>query len=175
MRRRAGTALGQPYVSTEVGTLCNRRNYAACSTRRLMRRRYTPGSIHRPKPIQKPHFYRRLSMPDVACQGCLAAPMTASRGWGSPSACHRWLPTWLPAIRPPRVRRRPACPLTARHHEVTPGAGPLRAIPVRPQVAFPALRALLAPGTPSQTHQHTVTTDRAGITMPRPPSAPVSR
>jgi hypothetical protein len=32
--------------------------------------------------------------------------MTASRGRASPDVCRRWLPVWLPAIRPPRVRRR---------------------------------------------------------------------
>src|SRR5262249_40398190 len=53
-------------------------------------------------------------------------------------------------------------PLTARHDEVTLGAGPLRTIPVRPQVALAALRALLASGTLAKTHQHTVTRDRPG-------------
>ena len=64
--------------------------------------------------------------------------------------------TGLPGARPPRVRRRRSPPqvgraprgqvaaFTARHDEVTPGTGPLRAIPVRPQIALPALRALLA-------------------------------
>jgi hypothetical protein len=36
--------------------------------------------------------------------------------------------------------------LTAREYEVAPGAGPLRAIAVRPQVALPASRALVAAG-----------------------------
>ena len=65
-------------------------------------------------------------------------------------------------------------PFTAGHDEVTPGAGPLRAIPVRSQVALPALRALLAPGRLAMTHQHTVTRDRAGVTRPRPLPAPAS-
>src|SRR6516164_5423798 len=56
--------------------------------------------------------------------------------------------------------------LTARHDEITAGAGPLRAIAVRLQVTLPALRTLLAPGALAKTHQHTVTRDRAGVTMP---------
>jgi hypothetical protein len=115
---------------------------------------------------------------------CLAAPMVASRGWGSPHVCRRWLPTWLPAIRPPWIRRRRSssqvgpglgcqlASLTARQDEITAGAGPLRAIAVRLQVALPALRALLAPGAFARTHQHTVTRDRGGVTMPRPLPAP---
>jgi hypothetical protein len=47
------------------------------------------------------------------------------------------------------------------------GAGPLRAIPVRPQVALAALRALLAARPLTGTHQYTVTRHRAGFTMPR--------
>ena len=65
MRRRVGTALGQPYISTAVVALCNRRNYAACSTRRLMRRRCTPGSIHRPRPIQKAHSFSTAAVSKV--------------------------------------------------------------------------------------------------------------
>ena len=87
----------------------------------------------------------------------------------------------------PRVRRRRSlsqcgrgprgevAPLTARHDEVTPGTGPLRAIPVRPQVALPALRALLTAHPLTKTHQHTVTRDRIGFTMPRPLSPPATR
>ena len=87
--------------------------------------------------------------------------------------------TGLPGARPPRVRRPRSPPqvgrgprgevaaFTARHDEVTPGAGPLRAIPVRPQVALPALRALLAARPLTKTHQYTVTRHLAGFTMPR--------
>src|SRR5690242_7532902 len=86
--------------------------------------------------------------------------------------------TGLPGALPPRVRRRRSlsqcgrgprgelAPLTARHDEVTPGAGPLRAIPIRPQVALPALRALLDVRPLTKTHQNTVTRDRAKFTTP---------
>ena len=48
----------------------------------------------------------------------------------------------------PAGRREPGqfAALTAREYEVAPGAGPLRAIAVRPQVALPANRALVAAG-----------------------------
>jgi hypothetical protein len=42
--------------------------------------------------------------------------------------------------------------LTAREDEVAPGAGPLRAIAVRPQVARPASRALVAAASLSSPH-----------------------
>ena len=42
--------------------------------------------------------------------------------------------------------------LTAREDEVAPGAGPLRAIAIRPQVAFPASRALVASASLTAVH-----------------------
>jgi len=136
--------------------------------------------------------------------GCLAAPILAGRGLASLSICHRWLPSWLPAIRQTstgyaevrahvewrlsfagqlrhwqpssrlsatqgrnRAPRGELAAFTARHDEVTPGAGPLRAIPVRPQVALPTLRALLAARPLTKTHRYTVARHRAGFTMPR--------
>src|SRR5215471_6831492 len=106
--------------------------------------------------------------------------MQTSRGLVWRGICGRWLPAWLPTIRSPWVRSRRSssevdpgpggllASFTAGQDEVTPGAGPLRTIPVQPQVALPAQRALLAADALAKTHPHTVTRHRARVTMPRP-------
>src|SRR5262249_59047168 len=75
----------------------------------------------------------------------------------------------LPRRRPPgSVGQRFAAPvgrgeasqfatLTAREDEVAPGAGTLRAIAIRPQVALPARRALLTSASLTNAHLPTVT------------------
>ena len=124
-------------------------------------------------------------------RGDSASPGSSSGTWARKHMTTRDLGpqrsagTGLPGALRPHVRRRRTpsqcdrgprgelATLTARHDEMTAGAGPLRAIPVRPQVALPALRALLAPRPLTKTHQHTVTIHRAGFTMPRSLSAPI--
>jgi len=115
----------------------------------------------------------RLRHPGNQARDC-PRPKVATPGRDRPT-----LSTAAPVRRrrsPSHVGRGPDGELaafTARHDEVTPGAGPLRPIPVRPQVALPALRALLDARPLTETHQHTVTRHRAGFTLPRPLAAPV--
>jgi hypothetical protein len=71
--------------------------------------------------------------------------LCAAVRWPSSKAAARELSVSAPLLRP-AGRGEPGqfAALTAREHEVAAGAGPLRAIAVRPQVALPASRALVA-------------------------------